>query len=107
MRSLILHCAALLALAVCIAGVHGEAETASKARHNPGHSSQQRNVTLQLVGYTAKGTVPAGAEQVNHPDSLSHRGSRFWRSARIFEHDQQRRSESRSHAMYFLEAVVM
>lgn len=60
--------AALCLLAVCTAGVLGDPETATwKSPDTP-----QKNVTLQLIGYTAKGTVPAGAEQVGHPRGLCH-----------------------------------
>jgi hypothetical protein len=55
--------AALCLLAVCTAGVLGDPETATWKRPD----TPQKNVTLQLIGYTAKGTVPAGAEQVGHP----------------------------------------
>lgn len=53
-------------LAVCAAGVWADAET--NTHQKPGNSMPQKNVTLQLIGYTAKGTVPEGTEQVAFDD---------------------------------------
>lgn len=65
MRSQYKLCVALCVLAVCAAGVWADAET--NTHQKPGNSMPQKNVTLQLIGYTAKGTVPEGTEQVSHP----------------------------------------